>query len=150
LGRLLLTLALILLSVVILATGAFFAAMATTGVPLSGGIGQRVVQPTAPWQLQPVYRLAIGNMTVDLTHVPLGTTPHTVTASVGVGQLVVDVPSRAVVDVEAHSGIGDVVYGASGPSGFAAPITAFGPARPQLIIDAQVGIGQIQLQRNGA
>ncbi len=145
----LLTLALILLSVVILAIGAFFAAMATTGVPLSGGIGQRVVQPTAPWQLQPVYRLAIGNMTVDLTHVPLGTSPRTVTASVGVGVLVVDVPQRAVVDVEAHSGIGTVDYGASGANGFAAPITAFGPARPQLVIDAQVGIGRIQLQRDG-
>ncbi len=129
-GRVLLTLALILLSVVILATGAFFAAMATTGVPLSGGIGQRVIQPTSPSQLQPVYRLAIGSMTVDLTHVPLGTSPHTVTASVGVGVLVVDVPRRAVVDVDAHSGIGTVSYGASGPNGFAAPITAFGPARP--------------------
>ena len=149
-GRVLLTLALILLSVVILLTGAFFGAVATTGVPLSGGIGQRVVQPTAPSQLHSVYRLAIGSMTVDLTHVPLGTTRHTVTASVGVGQLVVDVPRGAVVDVDATSGIGNVSYGASGPTGFAAPITAFGQARPQLVIDAQVGIGHIQLLRGGS
>jgi hypothetical protein len=118
-----------------------------TGVPLTGGIGQRVVQPTTPSELQSTYRMAIGSLTVDLTHVPLGTAPHTVIASVAVGQLVVDVPRGAVVDVDAHSGIGDVDYGDSGPAAFAAPLTAFGPARPQLVIDAQVGIGQIRLQR---
>ncbi len=150
LGRVVLTLVLIVLSVVILATGAFFGAVASTGVPLSGGIGQRVVQPTAPSELQSVYRLAIGNMTVDLTHVPLGTARHTITASVGVGVLVVDVPRDAVVDVDAHSGIGTVDYGQSGPSGFAAPVTAFGQARPQLVVDAQVGIGKVELQRDGS
>jgi len=146
-GRALLTLAVIVLSLLILVTGAFFGAVAMTGVPLTGGIGQRVVQPTTPSELQSTYRMAIGSLTVDLTHVPLGTAPHTVIASVAVGQLVVDVPRGAVVDVDAHSGIGDVDYGDSGPAAFAAPLTAFGPARPQLVIDAQVGIGQIRLQR---
>ena len=85
LGRALLTLALILLSLVILATAAFFGAVAVTGVPLTGGIGQRVVQPTTPAELQPSYRMAIGNLTVDLTHVPLGAGTRTVSASVAVG-----------------------------------------------------------------
>ena len=149
LGRVLLTLAVIVLSLVILVTGAFFGAVAITGVPLTGGIGQRVVQPTTPSELHPTYRLAVGSLTVDLTHVPLGSVVRTVTASVAVGQLVVDVPRGVVVDVDAHSGIGSVDYGASGPAAFAVPLTAFGPARPQLVIDAQVGIGRIQLQRGG-
>ena len=149
LGRVLLTLAVIVLSLVILVTGAFFGAVAMTGVPLTGGIGQRVVQPTTPSELRATYRLAAGSLTVDLTHVPLGPAVRTVTASVAVGQLVVDVPRGVVVDVDAHSGIGNVDYGASGPTAFAVPLTAFGPARPQLVIDAQVGIGQIQLQRDG-
>jgi phage shock protein PspC (stress-responsive transcriptional regulator) len=149
-GRVLLTLAVIALSLVILVTGAFFGAVAMTGVPLTGGIGQRVVQPTTVSELRPTYRMAIGSLTVDLTHVPLGTTPRKVTASVAVGQLVVDVPRGVVVDVDAHSGIGNVDYGSSGPGAFAVPLTAFGPARPQLVIDAQVGIGQIQLQRDGS
>jgi len=149
-GRVLLTLAVIGLSLVILATGAFFGAVATTGVPLTGGIGQRVVQPTTPSELRPAYRMAVGSLTVDLTHVPLGTVVRKVTASVAVGQLVVDVPRGVVVDVDAHSGIGSVDYGAAGPTAFAVPLTAFGPARPQLVIDAQVGIGRIQLQRAGS
>jgi phage shock protein PspC (stress-responsive transcriptional regulator) len=146
-GRVLLTLAVIVLSLIILVTGAFFAAVAMTGVPFTGGIGQRVVQPTTLSELRPTYRLAAGSLTVDLTHVPLGAVPRTVTASVAVGQLVVDVPRGVVVDVDAHSGIGNVDYGGSGPAAFTVPLTAFGPARPQLVVDAQAGIGQVRLQR---
>jgi hypothetical protein len=73
-------------------------------------------------------------------------------ASVGVGQLVVDVPAGAVVDVRANASIGSVDYGASGPASFATPTgpaTVFGTPRPQLVVDAQVGIGQIRLLRGG-
>ena len=146
-GRALLTLALVGLSLVIVTTGAFFAAVAMTGVPMTGGIGQRVVQPTSPAELQSPFRMAFGTMTVDLTRMPPGAVTRTVTASVAVGQLVVDVPRGVVVDVDARSSIGRVTYGPWGPEAFAVPLTAFGPARPQLVIDAQVGIGQIQLQR---
>ena len=149
-GRVLLTLALAVLSLAILVTGAFFGAVAMTGVPLTGGIGQRVVQPTTAADLRSSYRMAMGNLTVDLTHVPLGTGTRTVTASVAVGQLVVDVPRGVVVDVNAQSGIGTVTYGSAGPQAFAAPSTAFGPARPQLVVDAQVGIGRVELERGGS
>jgi len=149
-GRALLTLALIVLSLIILLAGAFFGAVAMTGVPLIGGIGQQVVQPTTQAELQPAYRMAIGSLTVDLTHVPLGVGTHRVTASVAVGQLVVDVPRGVVVDVDAHSAIGRVTYGSTGPLAFAAPRTASSPARPQLVVDAQVGIGQVELERSGS
>ena len=153
LGRILLVLALIVISLVILAAGAFFGAVATTGVPLTGGIGQRIVQPTSPAQLQTTYRLAIGNMTVDLTRVPFGSAPRTVTASVGVGVLVIDVPPGAVVDVRAQSSIGSVSYGDSGQASFetpTGPTTIFGAPRPQLVVDARVGIGQVRLERGGS
>ena len=152
LGRILLTLALIVLSVLILSAGAFFGAVATTGVPLTGGIGQRIIQPTTSAELLPTYRLAMGSMTLDLTRVTFGPAPRTVVASVGVGQLVVDVPAGAVVDVRANTSIGSVDYGASGPASFATPTgpaTVFGTPRPQLVVDAQVGIGQIRLERGG-
>ncbi len=152
-ARVLLTLTLVLLSCVILAVGAFFGAMATTGVPLTGGIGQRVIQPTSAAQLDPVYRLAAGSLTLDLTHVPLGSSTHRITTSVGVGQLVIDVPSTAIVDIDAHSGIGTVSYGSSGATAFSTvdPATnPFGTARPQLVISAQVGIGNVQLERSGS
>ena len=85
--------------------------------------------------------------------VPYGSVPRTVHASVGVGVLVVDVPPGAVVDVRANTSIGSVTYGSSGQAAFEAPtgpVTAFGVPRPQLVVDAQVGIGQIRLERGGA
>ena len=134
----------------ILAAGAFFGAVATTGVPLTGGIGQRIIQPTTSAELQHIYRLAFGSMTVDLTRLSLGPVTRTVVASVGVGTLVVDVPPGAAVDVRANTSIGSVDYGASGPASFATPtgpVSIFGTPRPQLVVDAQVGIGQIRLER---
>jgi len=153
-GRVLLVLALIAVSLVVVATGAFLGAVALSGVPLTGGIGQRVWQPSSIAQLQPDYRTAIGSMTVDLTHVAFGPTTTRVTASVGAGLLVVDVPAGVVVDVSAHSGIGSVSYGPAGEQSFESPGTSassiFGLPRPQLDLTAEVGIGQVRLERNGA
>jgi hypothetical protein len=154
LGRLLLVLALVVVSLVILVVATFLGAVATTGVPLTGGIGDRVVQPSSVAQLQPVYRLAGGTMTIDLTHVTFGAVPRTITASVGVGRLVVDVPPGAVVDVDAHSAIGSVTYGPPGAQAFPTPagptLSPFGPPQPRLTVDAQVGMGQVLLQRGTA
>jgi hypothetical protein len=107
------------------------------------------------------YRLAIGNMTLDLRNVvfPAGTT-H-VTASVGIGHLQVEVPSGTTVSVNAHSGVGQVqVFGqddsglsagravqAPGPPGSG---SAAGPGRAtQIVLDAQTGVGQVQVTRGG-
>jgi hypothetical protein len=92
-------------------------------------------------------------MTVDLTRVPFGSAPRTVTASVGVGVLVIDVPPGAVVDVRAQSSIGSVSYGDSGQASFetpTGPTSIFGAPRPQLVVDARVGIGQVRLERGGS
>jgi len=134
-------------------TGAFFGIVALTGVPLRGGIGERVWQPTSLSQLNTTYRTAIGNTTVDLRDVPFGNGVYHVTASVAVGELVVDVPANVVVDVSAHSGIGDVVYeNADGSQQFfegsSASRSGHGSASsPRLVLTAEAGIGQVQLYR---
>jgi phage shock protein PspC (stress-responsive transcriptional regulator) len=153
LGRMLLVVALVLLSLMILVSGAFFGAVATTGVPLTGGMGQRIIQPSGPAQLLSNYRLAIGSMTVDLNRMSFGPSPRTVHASVGVGVLIIDVPQGVAVDVQANTSIGSVDFGSSGPASFAGPsrpATVFGMPRPKVVVDAQVGIGQIRLERGGS
>ena len=140
-------------SLVIIVTGAFFGAVALTGVPLRGGVGERVFQPTSLSQLNSTYRVAIGNTTVDLQHVPFGSGVYHVTASVAVGELRVEVPANVVVDVTAHSGIGDVVYeNQDGSQQFfeGSPTSGSGSAKkasPQLVLTAEAGIGQVQLYR---
>ena len=100
-----------LVALLVLITGGVFTAVVLSGVPMHGGVWDRDWRPTVASQVQRDYRLAIGNMTVDLRNVrfPAGST--SVTASVGVGHLLVEVPPGVDVGVNAHSGIGAVVYG---------------------------------------
>jgi phage shock protein PspC (stress-responsive transcriptional regulator) len=142
--RVLAVLALCALTAVIVAVGALLGVVAATGVPLSGGVGDHVFQPVSLTQVRPVYRTAVGSLTVDLTHVHFGESTRHVTATVGVGQVTVEVPPGVVVSVSAHSGLGNVtavpdmtsLAGASGTG-----------AHPQLVLTAEAGVGQVRLVR---
>jgi predicted membrane protein len=106
----------------------------------------------------PRYRLAIGNMQVDLSNVTFRPGTTHVTASVGIGNLVVDLPSGTAVSVSAHSGLGDVQVFGQNDGGF-------GPRRvmqsagsttsvtvgtgPRIVLDAQTGVGHVQVIRIG-
>jgi hypothetical protein len=137
------------ISLVVILAGGFLGLVALTGVPMRGGIGVRVWQPTSVAQLNSTYRAAIGNSTVDLRHVAFTAGTYRVTASVAVGQLVVEVPSNVVVDVTAHSGIGNVVYENQNGSQqfFERPTTGAHGAAPVLVLVADAGVGQVQLYR---
>jgi len=157
-----------LVAIVVVAAATVFSVEALSGVPLRGGVGDTQWRPTSASQVAPRYRLAIGNMTVDLSHVdfPSGTT--TVTASVGIGNLVVDVPAHTTVSVDAHSGLGVVQVFGQGDGGIspgrtvespAAPPTAPSGAttsttlsatasnQPYIVLNAQTGVGHVQIVR---
>ncbi len=144
----------------ILVTGAVLGFLASTGVPMTGGNGERVVQPTNAGQVQATYRTEFGTMTVDLrqVHFPPGT--RTITASVTGGVLTIDLPSNAIVYLKTKVGIGYVEYWdynvISGPTSqpFSAIPQSLNTAAsqkiaPRLVIDAQVGVGEILLNRGG-
>jgi phage shock protein PspC (stress-responsive transcriptional regulator) len=96
------------------------AALATLAVPLvlvsslaswQGGVGDRLVTPTtfAPMQ---EYHLAVGRLTLDLTHAPLNGADVAVKATNKIGALRVLVPDDAAVTVDAHAGAGQTqVFG---------------------------------------
>ncbi|HEY1988116.1 MAG TPA: PspC domain-containing protein [Acidimicrobiales bacterium] len=133
--------------------GAAFTAVALSGVPIHGGVGDRELRPTVASQVQHDYRLAVGNMVLDLRNVQFPAGSTSVNASVGIGHLLVEVPPGVVVSVNAHSGIGNVTYAdgqgnsdaASFGSGSAA--NAANPAEPRLNLTATTGIGVVQLAR---
>jgi len=139
-------LALAVLTLAILVLGAFFGLVASTGVPLSGGIGDRVIQPTALSLVHSSYRTAIGNMTVDLQQIHFTRTTH-LTASVAVGLLTIDIPPGVVVDVDAHAGVGNVTSSPGSLQSFSMPSGGHAASGPQLVLTAQVGVGQIRLVR---
>jgi phage shock protein PspC (stress-responsive transcriptional regulator)/predicted membrane protein len=143
------------MTIFILIVGAFLGFLASTGVPMHGGSGARVDQPTSLAQVQRTYETEFGNMTVDLRQVQFTPTTTSVTASVAVGVLNVDIPANAIVYLKTHIGAGTVTY--FGRDGYqnqpfnAVPSslkTAEEQRRaPHLVLNVQVGVGRITLQR---
>ncbi len=147
-----LTLALIVLSLVILATGAFLGAVAMTGVPLTGGIGQQVWQPTRV--VPAAARLPHGRRQPDRRPDPRAPRPgHPLGHRVGrrrpAGRRRPPRGGRRRRRPQRHRDRRPTAPRDRRPS----PPSPDGPrssARPPpLVIDAQVGIGQVELQRGG-
>jgi phage shock protein PspC (stress-responsive transcriptional regulator) len=153
--------AVVALAVVAVAT--VFSVEALSGVPLRGGVGSTQWRPTAAAQVAPRYRLAIGNMNVDLSDVAFKRGTTDVTASVGIGNLVVELPPGTAVSVTAHSGMGVVdvfgqnedgfatgrVFRATGANTVTSSATVAGNAAdgPRIVLDAQTGVGKVQVVR---
>jgi phage shock protein C len=143
------------MTLIILLSAAFLGFLASTGVPMTGGSGARDIQPSSLAQVQRTYRTEFGSMTIDLRSVPFGPTPTSVTASVTAGVLRIYVPANAIVYLKTHIGIGPVEY--VGQFGYdeqpwsAIPSSlktlASQQRAPHLTVDAEVGIGQIMVQR---
>jgi phage shock protein C len=143
------------MTIFILVMGAFLGFLASTGVPLHGGSGERVEAPTTLAQVQSAYETEFGSMTVDLRQVHFTPVATSVNASVAVGILNVDVPADAIVFLKTHIGAGNVTY--IGRNGY--EIQPFNPIpsslktaaeqrrAPHLVLNVQVGAGRIFLRR---
>jgi phage shock protein C len=140
------------LSFLILMVGGFLLVVQIIGVPLEGGSGAHGWHPTTPAQVQRTYHGAFGRSTIDLSsvHFPPGT--RYLTATQGVGSLTVDLPRNVTLDLVTHVGIGTVErayyydpISASGTSPTATSSTSKSPST-LLVLNLQVGIGQIQVQ----
>ncbi len=143
------------MTVFILLSAAFLGFLASTGVPMTGGSGERFIQPSSVAQVQHSYRTEFGSMTVDLRQVHFSSTSTSVKASVAVGVLIVDVPANAIVYLKTHVGLGTVEY--LGQFGFdTQPFTAIPSSlktvasqerAPHLNLNVEVGVGQIEVRR---
>jgi phage shock protein PspC (stress-responsive transcriptional regulator) len=117
-------------------------------VPLQGGVGDRIVHPSAPSALPSRYRLAIGDLRVDLRDLALPDGETTVRATVGVGHVLVVVPEGVTVDVRGRAQAGDVVLLGSDHDGIHVDqrvVDGAGPKR--LTLDLEIGVGQVEVRR---
>jgi predicted membrane protein len=98
------------------------------------------------------YRLAVGQLTLDLTSVsvPVTGAARTVRARVGVGQLIVDLPSDQVAVVRGHAGVGQVTIFDRSDQGFGVDkdVTTSVPAGEPITfsLELSVGIGEVRVQ----
>ena len=73
-----------------------------------GGVGDRTIQVSSVDAIRADYNLAMGTMTIDLREVDDVTDTAQVTASVGMGELVIRVPRGADFSVDAEVGAGEI------------------------------------------
>jgi hypothetical protein len=124
------------------------------GIPFEGGVGDRVVRPSSQSQVRGEYRLAVGQLTIDLTNVAVthgpGPPARHIQARLGIGQLVVIVPFNTPAEVRGHAGIGDVTIFGRSSSGLDVDKgwDPFVPAGVGLAysLDLSVGVGQVEVR----
>jgi phage shock protein PspC (stress-responsive transcriptional regulator) len=156
LGRVIAVFFISLLTLVILTAGGLLTYLATTGVPMTGGTGERSWTPTSLATTGHTYRTEFGSSIVDLREVQFPASGFRVYASVAIGNLTIDVPNDAVVDLHTHVGAGSAFFGRMTNYGWE-PVPFIGvPAglsgaqvarAPHLWISAQVGIGHLDILR---
>ncbi len=119
-------------------------------VPLRGGAGDRLWEPTTVAQLSGGYRLAAGQLTVDLTRVNFGAGGSSVTAEVGLGDLEVIVPDGVPVTVRARVGAGDAHLLDRDQNGLDVDLSVQADGTPgvgRLTLDLHTGLGSIHVRR---
>jgi phage shock protein PspC (stress-responsive transcriptional regulator) len=124
-------------------------------VPITGGIGERRYHPVARTELRRTYELGIGHLVVDLRDTPLSHRVTTVTGSLGIGELDIDVPAGVRVDVTAHAGAGATeIFGHLDDGVSEDTHRVAGVRQPGVLrLDLRVGAGSIHVRRwsaNGA
>lgn len=120
-------------------------------IRLEGGIGQRTERPNEVAELADEYRLAIGQLTVDLRRLNFPNGETRVEASVGLGQLVVTLPDGVAVWITASSGAGELNLLGQTSDGLGVDEelrdAGFADAQRRLTLDLRVGFGQIEVRR---
>jgi hypothetical protein len=122
-------------------------------VPITGGVGNRTYQPTSVTQVRSSYELGIGELDLDLRNLVLDGETVEIHARVGIGRLDIHVPSTARVEVDAHAGAGQLsLFGNTFDNNWPvnATYTAPGTGSGAIVLDAEVGAGQVQVTRYNA
>jgi phage shock protein PspC (stress-responsive transcriptional regulator) len=135
-------------------------AAAFTGVQVRGGVGDRTWRPATVAELRPVYRLGAGEATLDLSRIDFSSAGRErVEVRQGVGDLLIVVPSDVIVLVDADVRAGEIKRDAGEGDGaqrvqdgtevserFTLPPSS-APSAAVLVIDAELGVGSMEVRR---
>jgi phage shock protein PspC (stress-responsive transcriptional regulator) len=127
--------------------------VAAADIDLEGGVGKREYRPGAMSELRDKYEIGIGDLDVDLTELDLPAGRTDLDIDVGLGEAVVWVPRGACVtsDVEIGAGAADIFDHDNDGVDVAFAQSATPPTgRPLLHIDADIGVGVIEVVREGS
>jgi len=119
-------------------------------VPIRGGAGDVSHRPATLAEVRSPYRLAAGELFLDLRDLRLDGETVTIVASVAAGSLQVVVPADVAVDLDAHVGAGqlDLLGRHSEGVDIDRTVTERGQdGAGRLVLRAEAGIGQVEVRR---
>ncbi len=136
-GRVLILLGLLVLPLAV--------AAAFINVPINGGIADQAFRPATAGELRSEYRLAGGEIQLDLTDLRAGAEPIRIDASVAVGVLRVTVPAEAGLELNARVGAGGLsLFGnRQTGSGLGDRVERLGGSGPHFVLTLDVGLGGV-------
>jgi phage shock protein PspC (stress-responsive transcriptional regulator) len=136
----------------------FVLAASLISVPLTGGTGARTIRPATVGEIQPAYRLAAGQLRIELTSTDLAGQSVPVVASVALGRLVVVVPDTVTVVIHAKVGAGTVQVFSEPPDPLDREVDGVNATLDQtyegsgsegtITLDLAVGYGVVNVYRN--
>ena len=141
-----------LIPVAIVLSGALFVA-SVIDVPLKGGAGERLFRPTTVAELRSPYRLAAGELNLDLRGLDADGRTVPVVATMAAGNMIVTVPEGMAVEVDAHVGAGSLLIFGREWSGVGVDerVERAGVAGGgRLELDVKVGLGELEVRRAAA
>ena len=126
-------------------------AAAFVNVPLDGGIGDLAFRPQSLGEVRGEYRLAGGDLRLDLSDLKAGGTPITVTASVGIGRLYVVVPDGAQVELDGRVAGGELrLFGNQQiGTGLGDRLERLNGVGARLVLHLEAGIGGVVVEAAG-
>ena len=106
-------------------------------------------RPLARSEIRSKYEMGIGRLNVDLSDVQLAHHTTRVKARLGIGEMIIDVPSTVRVVVHAHAGAGSVRLFGGNEGGWPESQTRVAPGTGagELDLDLRGGAGDIQVRR---
>lgn len=119
-------------------------------VPVRGGTGDVAFRPATVEEIRSPYRLAAGKLVLDLSDLDLAGRTVTVVASVAAGHLDIVVPGDAAVEVDAHTGAGDLELLGRHSEGLDVGRTVSDPGRDgagRIVLRARTGLGLVEVRR---
>lgn len=129
------------------------AAVSVIDVPVRGGAGEVAHRPAVLADVRSPYRLAAGDLLVDLRHLDLQGSTVTLVASVAAGSLRVVVPEGAAVEVDAHVGAGDLDVLGRLSEGIGVERRVVETGREGgggIVLRAKAGLGMVEVRRAAA
>jgi len=124
--------------------------VAAADLDFEGGIGERSYRPTAGSQLQPAYTLGMGELVVDLRDLEMPAGRTDLKLDLGLGEAIVFVPEGVCVasDVRVGAGYAQILDRENGGLDVDWRDSPDSAGAPRLVIDADVGMGALQVVRD--